>query len=72
MLFSSKSIDPDVRAIFKKSDEVAPIENSIDEETTDNVYDADDESDITDNFLEPSDDEDKCLDIVYCIKCTIQ
>lgn len=40
--------------------------------TESDIYDASAESDITEQLLEPIEDEDKCLDVIFCISCIIQ
>lgn len=40
--------------------------------TESDIYDASAESDLTEQLLEPIEEEDKCLDVIFCISCIIQ
>lgn len=66
MLFSSKSIDPDIKALF------TPGDNTINTDSeSESVYGGNEsvDSEITEPLI--IDDDDDCLDIVYCITCII-
>lgn len=73
MITSSDSLEPDVKAIIYSNIAVyaAPIDGSrtCDEETT-TLYDSSDDSILTECLIEPNDD-DKYLDIIFCITCTV-
>jgi hypothetical protein len=73
MITSVTSSDSDINAIQIVHNQYSGLlpNDQSNEESRSNVYDADDESDVCDEPLLISDD-DEILDYIYCISCVIQ